>query len=231
MGGVKKEYQKLEGIKSSPTVLQAAVSAFASVPSVGIIVIAVPEGGEAESRQALTHELLSSQKPMLLFVTGGKTRCNSVFNALLLLETYSPDYVLIHDGARPFVSPRLIESIIEAVKIHDAVVPLVPLSDTPKECDASVWDGQLRTETSTVFIKKHLKRSHTGVAQTPQGFAFPAILRAYEEVASLNYEDFTDDAEVWTSIRNGLVVVIPGSEENRKITYPQDFTRLCSPGA
>jgi 2-C-methyl-D-erythritol 4-phosphate cytidylyltransferase len=232
MGGVKKEYQKLEGIAGSPTVLQAAVSAFASVPSVETIVIAVPEGGEAAARQALPHELLSLQKHKLLFVTGGKTRCNSVFNALLLLETYSPDYVLIHDGARPFVSPRLIESVIEAVKIHDAVVPLVPLSDTPKECDASIWDGQLRTETSAVFIKKHLKRSCTGLAQTPQGFAFPAILRAYEEVAPPYYEDFTDDAEVWASISNNKpVAVIPGSEENRKITFPQDFTRQCSPGA
>jgi 2-C-methyl-D-erythritol 4-phosphate cytidylyltransferase len=233
MGGVKKEYQKLEGIKGSPTVLQAAVSAFASVPSVGTIVITVPEGGEAAARQALPNELLSSQKPKLLFVTGGKTRCNSVFNALLLLETYSPDYVLIHDGARPFVSPRLIESIIEAVKIHDAVVPLVPLSDTPKQCFASLWDRPW-TETRKVYIKRHLERSHTGLAQTPQGFAFPALLRAYKEAASPYCEgtEFTDDAEVWGSISiNRPVAVIPGSEENRKITYLQDITRPCSPGA
>jgi 2-C-methyl-D-erythritol 4-phosphate cytidylyltransferase/2-C-methyl-D-erythritol 4-phosphate cytidylyltransferase/2-C-methyl-D-erythritol 2,4-cyclodiphosphate synthase len=155
-----------------------------------------------------------------------------VFNALLLLETYSPDYVLIHDGARPFVSTRLIESIIEAVKKHDAVVPLLPLSDTPKQCFASLWDRPW-TGTREVFIKEHLIRSYIGIAQTPQGFAFPAILRAYEEAASIYSEgfiEFTDDSEVWGNFY-GPVAAIPGSEENRKITYPQDFTRPCSPGA
>jgi 2-C-methyl-D-erythritol 4-phosphate cytidylyltransferase len=117
------------------------------------------------------------------------------------------------------------------VKIHDAVVPLVPLSDTPKECDASLWDRPW-TGTREVFIKEHLIRSYIGVAQTPQGFAFPALLRAYKEVAPPYYEDFTDDAEVWATISiNKTVAVLPGSEENRKITYPQDFTRSCSPGA
>ncbi|MDR2952325.1 MAG: 2-C-methyl-D-erythritol 4-phosphate cytidylyltransferase [Treponema sp.] len=226
MGGVKKEYQKLNSLAGSPTVLQAAVSAFASVSSVEIIVITVPSGGEAGARNALSPELLSAQKPKLLFVTGGLTRRESAFNALSFLAAYNPSYVLIHDGARPWVSPRLIEAVIEAVKKHGAAVPLLPLTDTPKECDAPLWAGQSQTDAPAVFINRHLKRPYIGIAQTPQGFAFPAILRAHEKAASLNGEEFTDDAEVWGRFC-GQVAAVPGSKENRKITFPLDIAQVC----
>ena len=221
MGGIKKEYQKLN---NAVTVLGSAVSAFAGVPSVEIIVIAIPENGEAAAREALPPECLAAQRPKILFVSGGKTRRASVLNALSFLSAYSPSYVLIHDGARPWVSPSLIENIIEKVKKHGAVIPLLPLTDTPKECDAP-WEFQPDGGTSAVFIKNHLKRANTGIAQTPQAFKFPEILHAHEK-AALVQEEFTDDAEVWGRFC-GQIAVIPGSPENRKITFPEDFGKLC----
>ena len=218
MGGVKKEYQKLDGSAGSPTVLGAAVSAFAKTPSVEIIVITVPENGEAAARNALAPELLTAARPKLFFVAGGQCRRASVFNALSFLAAYSPRYVLIHDGARPWITPSLIQDIIEAVKKYDAVIPLLPLSDTPKECDAPLVSG----EAQAVFIRRHLQRASTGVAQTPQAFAFPAILHAHEKAAALAAEEFTDDAEVWGRFC-GPVAVIPGSRENRKITFLSDL--------
>jgi len=217
MGGIKKEYQKLD---NAVTVLGSAVSAFAGVSSVEIIVIAVPENGESAARDALPPECLSAQRPKVLFVNGGKTRRASVLNALSFLSAYSPRYVLIHDGARPWVSPRLIEKILEEVKKHGAVIPLLPLTDTPKECDAP-WEIQPDGGTPAVFIKNHLKRANTGIAQTPQAFKFPEILRAHEK-AALVQREFTDDAEIW-GMFCGQVAVIPGSPDNRKITFPEDF--------
>jgi 2-C-methyl-D-erythritol 4-phosphate cytidylyltransferase/2-C-methyl-D-erythritol 4-phosphate cytidylyltransferase/2-C-methyl-D-erythritol 2,4-cyclodiphosphate synthase len=226
MGGIKKEYQKLDSAESL-TVLGAAVRAFASVSSVKIIVIAVPppscgEDTEAAAREALPHELLASAEPKIVFVNGGKTRRASVFNALSMLAAYGPRYVLIHDGARPWVSPSLIENIIEEVKKHGAVIPLLPLTDTPKECDAPLRESKQDGETQAVLITRHLKRANTGIAQTPQAFKFPEILRAHEKAAEVEDEEFTDDAEIWGRFC-GSVAVIPGSPENRKITFPEDI--------
>jgi 2-C-methyl-D-erythritol 4-phosphate cytidylyltransferase len=224
MGGIKKEYQKLEGNAHDLTVLGAAVCAFAAVQSVQIIVIVVPENGEDSARDALPPEYLSAAKPKILFVNGGKTRRASVFNALSLLTEYNPGYVLIHDGARPWVSPSLIENIIAAVKKHGAVIPLLPITDTPKECTSPFIEIEPRGE-KAVFIKTHLKRANTGIAQTPQAFKFPEILHAHEKAAKVEGEEFTDDAEIWGRFC-GQVAVIPGSPENRKITYPEDFIKM-----
>ena len=214
----KKEYQKLS---NGNTVLGTAVSTFASVPSVRVIVISIPENDEDAARSALPANLLTSEKPKILFVTGGSTRRHSVFNALRLLTDFNPDYALIHDGARPWVSSSLIENIITAVKKHNAVIPLLPLTDTPKECE-SPWEAQTDNDVSPVFIKNHLKRKNIGIAQTPQAFKFPEILEAHKKAANVETEEFTDDAEIWGRFC-GKVAVIQGDPENRKITFPEDL--------
>jgi 2-C-methyl-D-erythritol 4-phosphate cytidylyltransferase len=220
MGGIKKEFQRLNPADSL-TVLGSAVSAFAAVPSIEVIVIAVNENCEAAACEALPPEYFTVQKPKVLFVNGGKNRRASVFNALCALSPYNPRYVLIHDGARPWVSPSVIENIIEEVKKHSAVIPVLPLTETPKECDAPVCERGGQGETA-IFIKTHLKRAQTGIAQTPQAFSFHEILRAHEKAAEVEDEEFTDDAEIWGRFC-GPVAVIPGSPENRKITFPQDI--------
>jgi len=213
----KKEYEKLN---NGNTVLGTAAAAFASVPNVQVIAISVPENGESTAREALPANLLSSKNPKILFVTGGSTRQKSVFNALSVLADFSPDYALIHDGARPWVSSSLIENIITAVKKYNAVIPLLPLTDTPKECGSSL-EAQA-CGASGVFIKTHLKRKNTGIAQTPQAFKFPEILDAHKKAADVQTEEFTDDAEIWGRFC-GKVAVIPGEYENKKITFPEDL--------
>jgi 2-C-methyl-D-erythritol 4-phosphate cytidylyltransferase len=209
MDGLKKEFQKLGSSPESLTVLGSSVSAFARVSSVEIIVIAVNENAGTAARDALPSGLMESEKPKIVFVDGGSTRRASVFNALRLLADYNPCYVLIHDGARPFIKPPLIENIIEAAKKYGAVIPLLPLTDTPKEHEGG-------------FIKTHLKRANTGIAQTPQGFKFPEILTAHDQAEKTESEEFTDDAEIWGRFC-GRVAVVPGDPENKKITYPEDL--------
>ena len=226
MGKVKKEYRPLPG--SNLTVLGAAVSAFASVPAIRTIVIAVPddpETGETAARNALPPGLLSGEKsPFVFFVPGGKTRRVSVFNALAALSAYKPGYVFIHDGARPWISPGLITRLMAQVKKNGAVIPLSPLTETPKETDSPLGNTD-----APVFIKTHLRRAFTGTAQTPQAFVFPEIFRAHEKAARQEAwqeepggEEYTDDAEVWAAFC-GPVAAIPGEPENRKITFPEDL--------
>ncbi|GHV58148.1 hypothetical protein AGMMS49579_25110 [Spirochaetia bacterium] len=99
------------------------------------------------------------------------------------------------------------------VQKHKAALPLLPLLETPKEIGE---DG---------FVKRHLRRANIGAAQTPQGFAFPEILRAHEKAAERELREkfeYTDDAEVWGEFC-GPVAVVKGVPENRKITFPEDL--------
>lgn len=242
MNGIKKEYRTLPG--SNLTVLAAAVSAFAAVPNIATIAIAVPNCagiGESASfaaandeayavaKNALPPGLLGKERPKIIFVAGGETRRASVHNALRELCAYSPGYVLIHDGARPWVSPALVKNVIDAVQQFNAVIPLLPLAETPKEIDTpfalQAENSGAGTNAAPVFVSRHLRRQFLGVAQTPQGFAFKKILSAHEKAAqreSAGYE-YTDDAEVWGEFV-GPVAVIPGSPENKKITFPSDLS-------
>ena len=246
MGGVKKEYMNLpcpaksESSKDEKpvSVLGAAVKAFASCPEISPIIITIPDGGENSARACLPEELFSGEAPSngsrILFATGGPTRRASVHNALLLLETYEVSHVLIHDGARPWVSRSLIEKIIEAAMRYGAAIPALPLTETPKELEYCPNQTSLPENCGQArFIKRHLKRADLCCAQTPQGFKFPEILRAHEkaearEKAALytgeNLE-YTDDAGVWGEFA-AQVAVIAGDPENRKITYPEDVNRL-----
>jgi 2-C-methyl-D-erythritol 4-phosphate cytidylyltransferase len=226
MGGEKKEYRPLPSADGL-TVLGAAVSAFAEIPEIKTIVIAVPLDGEGSAQKALPpHFLDAKNSPTIFFVSGGTTRQASVFNALSFLAAQgAPDLVLIHDGARPWVSPALIRSIIAGVQKYRAVIPLLPLTETPKETDvplkASLCAGA--DDGGPVFIKQHLRRALVGAAQTPQGFSFPEIFAAHQQAAAHDTQhEYTDDAEVWAAFC-GPVAAIPGENENRKITFPEDF--------
>jgi 2-C-methyl-D-erythritol 4-phosphate cytidylyltransferase len=221
-GGVKKEYQPLgEGIDDADgrplTVLGAAAGAFAANPRISTIVITIPFGveyGQTTARAALPPSLfMPGKRPSILFAPGGATRRASVHNALTMLSAYNPDYVLIHDGGRPWVDGLLIEKIINAMLRHQAAAPLLGLTETPKEFDR------------TGFITRHLRRSFVGAAQTPQGFAFREILRAHALAAEREIRDryeYTDDAEVWGEFI-GPVAVVEGSPRNKKITFPEDL--------
>ena len=214
MGGLKKEYLFLESreqrakSKEVSTVLGAVVRAFSAVPSVSVIAIAIPENGEEAACAAIPSEYLSASKPKVIFVNGGDTRQASVYNALCTLKEYNPAFVLIHDGARPWVSTGLIQNIIEAVQKYNAVIPILPLTETPKEIDGG-------------FITNHPKRANICLAQTPQAFKFPEILQAHKDASLIN-EEFTDDAEVWGRFC-GKVAVITGEAENKKITFQGDL--------
>jgi 2-C-methyl-D-erythritol 4-phosphate cytidylyltransferase/2-C-methyl-D-erythritol 4-phosphate cytidylyltransferase/2-C-methyl-D-erythritol 2,4-cyclodiphosphate synthase len=225
MGGGKKEYRPLperfDGDGKPLSVLGAAVSAFAACAEIKIMVITVPpegEDGEAAARRVLPARFPQGEGPELLFAPGGRTRRASVHRALALLEPHAPAYVLIHDGARPWVSPPLIRAVMAAAVRYGAALPVLPLVETPKELAPAPEPG-------VFFVRRHLRRARLGAAQTPQGFAFPAILRAHQKAADREGPgefEYTDDAEIWGEFC-GPVAAVPGSPENRKITFPGDL--------
>ena len=226
MGGVKKEYQRLPrpGEFGNITVLGAAAAAFAACPRLSVIVISVPESaalGEQAARRALPAHLLAEDAPVkILFTAGGASRRLSVLNALESLTAYAPDYVLIHDGARPWICPTLINSLLDCVQIYKAVVPVLPAVETPKQIDS---DG---------FITKNLVRRSIVLAQTPQAFAFTEILNAHMAAQQASVRclpdgcpDYTDDAEVWGRFTEKPIKTVDGDKRNIKITFPDDLRK------
>ena len=222
MGGEKKEYLPLHG--GSVTVLGAAVRAFAAARRIGCIVVVAPPDAQDEARASLPADILADHG-RVLFAEGGCTRRASVHNALSLLECRRPSHVLVHDGARPWIKPELIEQVIDAAIEFGAAIPAIPLTETPKEL--------ARTQGSApglYFITRHLRRAEFCSAQTPQGFAFPELISAHEKAAAREAAareagenlEYTDDSEVWGEFV-GQVAAIPGDPSNRKITYPQDL--------
>lgn len=146
---------------------------------------------------------------------GGKERYNSVFNGLSMLKNV--DYVLIHDGARPFITADIILSALENAKKYEACVIAVQSKDTVKIADE---EG---------FVASTPKRSTVWNIQTPQAFSYDLVFGAYKKI--FDYEDeleITDDAMVVEFAANKKVKLVEGSYANIKITTVEDLKGIES---
>lgn len=216
MGGTtKKEYLPL----NNGTVLSETARSFLSVAKFISITVVIPKGDIQKASCAFYADpeiknLLKKQNTTdINFIEGGATRQKSVYNALLFLENSTkekPDYVLIHDGARPFVSRQLILNAVSYTQKYEACVPGITPTDTQKEID------------SDNFITKHLVRKNLCAVQTPQGFLFDSILTAHKKADSDSIE-YTDDSEIYDRNSGKKTFVFTGEIENKKITYKEDM--------
>lgn len=210
--GIKKEYLPLPNTTNGITVLSEVVFKFLTTQIFSDLIITVPETDLQNAK-----EIISSDKRIdgkfkdinIKFVLGGQTRQKSVYNALL--NICEADFVLVHDGARPWLSTDLIEKICSHLKKkgYDAIVPCCAIIDTPKEVDENKQ------------IVSHLERSNIFAAQTPQGFNFKKLLKAHNCVALTNKE-YTDDSEIYSDFA-GAVFFCDGEKQNKKITYKEDL--------
>ena len=141
-------------------------------------------------------------------VPGGATRQASVAAGLEALVRQTPDLVLVHDAARPFLPPGTIPALIAALRNHDGAIPAVPVADTLKR----VQTGRI---TATV------PRDGLYRAQTPQGFRYQ-LLRALHRTSG---GAATDDASLLEAAGHP-VAIVAGSDDNIKLTYPEDRVRL-----
>ena len=141
-------------------------------------------------------------------VAGGSTRRESVLRGLQHLAAYKPAHVLIHDGARPLIDQETIDRVIRGLLDHDAVVPVLPISDSVKLVGPR-------------GIEATIDRSGLWRAQTPQGFRYASILAASEKLAPTTAHH-DDDASI--ALGAGYkVAVVTGAETNVKVTFPQDL--------
>lgn len=141
-------------------------------------------------------------------VLGGSTRSESVFHAL---QKVSGEIVLIHDGARPYLTSEIVERCIESVQKYGSGICAVPVVDT------------LATASDDENIKGYIARTSARAIQTPQGFFLSEIRSAYERAFEDGKKDFTDDSSVYSSYVRPTHFCL-GDPENKKLTYASDFS-------
>jgi 2-C-methyl-D-erythritol 4-phosphate cytidylyltransferase / 2-C-methyl-D-erythritol 2,4-cyclodiphosphate synthase len=201
-GELPKQFRRIAG----HTLLEHALLAFVGAPKVALVQPVI-----RADDLTLVRKLIDGMD-VLEPVSGGPTRQASVRAGLEALERKAPDIVLVHDAARPFASQNLIARAIDAAARTGAAIPALSVTDTIKRIDAGGT------------IEATLERNAIRLVQTPQAFAFPALLEAHRRAAAQKRDDFTDDAALaeWAGMK---VTVFEGEQDNVKLTTAEDFFR------
>lgn len=201
-GSQPKQFTKLAGLP----VLVHTLKIFQSATSINSIIVVCHEDYVEEVWNLVSRYSLGKVAKV---VAGGETRQES---SRIGIECCGdkPGYVLIHDGVRPFLTHRVIDDVIAAVRLHQAVDTVIPSADTLVEVDG---DG---------FIKNIPDRSCFRRGQTPQAFSLDLIREAHRKAGLDGITNATDDCAL--VLRLGYkVFTVAGDEQNIKITYPLDL--------
>ncbi|MBQ9064020.1 MAG: 2-C-methyl-D-erythritol 4-phosphate cytidylyltransferase [Blautia sp.] len=200
---IEKQYMLLRGIP----VICYSLLCFEKSSIIDDIVIVCAEDAVLKCRRDYVEKMGISKVSAI--VPGGKERYDSVYEGLK--ACISPDYVFIHDSARPLISESIIERGYEEVKKAGACVVGVPSKDTIK---LSGEDGT---------VKETLPRDRLWIVQTPQIFRYDLIMSSYEKCIKDGMEGITDDAMVVERAGNGPVKLVMGAYTNIKITTASDM--------
>lgn len=201
-GGVNKNLLEIAG----EPILIRTLKTFSQVERVNFLIVIV-----ASHEVETVEKLLRGTKGLKSWVVtiGGSERQYSIANGLKLLPN-DAEIILVHDAARPLISTRTINDVIDAAEKFGGAIAAVPSKDTIKIVDA---EG---------FVKHTPPRSELVAVQTPQGFRREILLQAYEKAATENFLG-TDDSSL--AERLGVKIKIVASDyQNIKITTPEDMT-------
>lgn len=197
---IPKQYLDIDGVP----VIRRTVEVFLSHPSVDTVQVVIGADDADFCKSALSG--LDLPAPVI----GGASRQDSGRRGLEALDAGHPDYVLIHDAARPFIDHATIDRVIAALDDTPAVLPAVQVADTLKRGDGT-----------PPIVAATVDRENLWRAQTPQGFRFTDILAAHRAAAG---QEMTDDTAI--AEHAGLAVaLVPGNEDNFKITTQDDLRR------
>lgn len=199
--GIDKQFLLLQG----RPVLWHTIKIFIGIPGVSQILVTVSPSNAEQVAELLRDTVLNIPWKI---VPGGSERQHSVRNAVVLVEN-TADLILVHDGARPFVTRESILQSMEAADAVGAAVVAVPVKDTIKVAD------------NCSCVLKTLDRSTLWQIQTPQTFRREILAQAHEKAADAGVQA-TDDAALveWAG---GCVRLVKGSYNNFKVTTPEDL--------
>ena len=201
-GNLPKQYRELAG----EPVLRSSLSLFSWHGQIGAVQAVIHPDDRG------SYEAAAKGLRLLAPVAGGATRQASVRAGLEALSARAPDIVLVHDAARPFCSAELVSRAIVACGETGAALPALEVTDTIKRVDAGG------------HVADTIDRAQLRAVQTPQAFAFSALLKAHHRAAKEGRGDFTDDAALaeWAGIK---VATFAGESGNVKLTTDEDFAK------
>ncbi|HEY8394498.1 MAG TPA: 2-C-methyl-D-erythritol 4-phosphate cytidylyltransferase [Thermaerobacter sp.] len=211
-GGVNKVFRNLGG----QPVLARVVRALAAAGVVRFVIAL--RDGEQPLFERLVRPFLPPELAVEL-VVGGEERQDSVYAGLRHLAggPATPRWVLVHDAARPLVSPELVDRVLAATRRFGAAVPGLPVSDTVKRIALPAAGAAAEERVETTLPREALR-----AVQTPQGFDFAVLWEAHQAARRRGERGFTDDAAV-VERAGRPVVVVAGDPRNLKLTHPADF--------
>ncbi len=203
-----KQFTELDGTP----VLIHTLRKFAAVDAVGEIWIALRENEITGFRQRLKSEAKDMLKKKVEIVIGGEHRQQSVQSALNAITAAPDDIILVHDAVRPLVTPEIISEVISAARKYGAAIAGIPAVDTVKQVERTA-EGAL--------VKATIPRAAIVMAQTPQGFRYSVIRKAFDEAEADGFLGTDESSLVERSGHD--VAVVMGSPRNIKITAPSDM--------
>lgn len=197
-GETPKQYCKIGGRALLTITIENALKSF----NFGKIIVVIGKN------DPLAAQYLKPYGDRLVIAIGGATRTDSVRAGLMALAEQSIDHVYIHDAARPFLTPKLVDDLSNALTTHQAGAPALPIADAVKTLDGDSVD------------REALRR-----VQTPQAFHYGAIMAAFEQIKP--DETYVDDIAI--ARQAGLTITFTtGNPNNFKVTYPEDFAKAAS---
>jgi 2-C-methyl-D-erythritol 4-phosphate cytidylyltransferase len=203
-----KQFKELGGVP----ILVHTLRKFVETPAVYEIIVALRQDEIAGFRTQVEKEFPEILNKRLQLVEGGEHRQDSVASALARTAADAEDIILVHDAVRPFVTPGIIANVIESANKHGAAIAGWPAVDTVKQVERTA-EGAL--------IKATIPRASVVMAQTPQGFRYKLLKKAFDDAVADGFLG-TDEASLLE--RAGVpVVVVMGSHRNIKITTPADM--------
>ena len=199
-----KQYRLIGG----KAIIAHTIDRFCNHALVDLVVPVIHQDDDAlylDGLAGFQHDKLSAP------VVGGASRQGSVYNGLSALKAEKIDFVLVHDGVRPFVSDGTIERVVEGLQEYSSILPALAVVDTIKRVAPNSGAHPIISET--------VDRSVLWSAQTPQGFHYDELLKAHDEAEA---DSFTDDCAVMEAAGHD-VRIVEGNGENIKITTPDDI--------
>ena len=203
--GLPKQYRHIGG----KPMLAYSVAALANHPSIAGVQVVIQPSHDEYYRQ------IFESSNILPPIYGGKERADSVVAGLMALAPHAPDYVLIHDAARPFLSAVMLNAIIQKLSPDHAVIPALAVVDTVRRCDGNGWsevsrDGLMRVQTPQAFPFRGIRDLALGIGKKDDAIIPPIPTPP------------TDEAARWLAAGRTLVYV-EGDEDLRKVTTANDM--------
>ena len=203
--GEEKQFKLLKGVQ----LYRYSFNKFLYCNTVDEVVLAVPKNRLADVKREIGSIKASKN---ISVVSGGSSRQESVKNSVLATSEHS-HLVCIHDGARPFISEKLIKESINACSNNDGTIVAIPNYDTIKTCVKG-------------YVEKTIDRNDVWMAQTPQVFWKTKLLKAIE-FSEKNSVKMTDESSMMEYL-GFQISVVKGNANNFKITSPEDWERAAS---